>query len=139
MVKVMQAVAGIIFRKKGSGYEFLILRKKGSWEGWQFVQGEKEKNEAPEQAILREIEEETGIKAAEAIKKLDSHSDYWFKWEGQLIHKFLVFFLVEALDDSPINLSEEHSAYKWCSYEEALKEIKFNKDIFEKAYKELRK
>ena len=45
-VKVMQTVVAIIFdleEKKPHEPKFLILKKQGTWEGWQFVQGEKEK------------------------------------------------------------------------------------------------
>lgn len=132
---VAKAASAIIFH----GNKFLLLKKKGTWTGWQFVQGKQEKDEAIEEACLREAEEETGIgkEKLKILKKLDYSHDYWFRRDGKLIHKFLTFFLVEAPFTDDIRLSREHSDFKWMEYEEARNSLKFNKDIFEKAYKEL--
>jgi 8-oxo-dGTP pyrophosphatase MutT (NUDIX family) len=135
MAKILNAVVGIIY----CGDEFLILQKKGAWIGWQFVQGAIDPGETAEQAVLREVREETGLTKTEITKKLDFKSDYWFVWEKEKIHKFLTYFLVKGNKEEPIKLSEEHSEYKWCSYEETLKEIKFNKELFQKAHGELKK
>ena len=133
MVKVIQTIVAIVFDKD----EFLILKKKGTWVGWQFVQGAKEKGEDWDTAVKREVEEETGLKDVEVVKKLDIKADYWFKWEGELTHKFLTFFLVKANKKDKVKVSVEHSDYKWCGYEEALKDLKHGKKEFEKAYKAL--
>ena len=132
--KITRAVVAITFDKD----RFLILKKKGTWTGWQFVQGAIDENETAETAVLRELKEETGLDG-EIVKKLDLKADYWFKWENDLIHKFLVFFLVKADSSKEVKIDVEHSDWKWVSYEEALKEIKFNKDKFKEAYKELKK
>jgi dATP pyrophosphohydrolase len=134
MTKIIQTIVAIVFDKD----EFLILKKKGTWVGWQFVQGAKEKGEDWDTAVKREVEEETGLKAVEVIKKLDIKADYWFKWEGELTHKFLTFFLVKADKKDKVKVSVEHSDYKWCSYKEALKELKYNKKEFAQAYRTLK-
>ena len=133
MVKTIQAILAIIY----SDNEFLILKKKGTWTGWQFVQGGKEKGEDWETAVKREVKEETGLTDVKVIKKLDLKHDYWFQLKGEKIHKFLTFFLVKAKKEK-IKLSIEHSDYKWCKYREALKDLKYNKEHFEQAYKELK-
>jgi 8-oxo-dGTP pyrophosphatase MutT (NUDIX family) len=135
MTKIIRTAVGILYHDD----EFLILKKQGNWTGWQFVQGAMEKGETPEKAVVREIEEETGLKELEVVKKLDLKADYWFMWEGEKVHKFLTFLLVNAKKKSAIKLSREHSDHKWCSYEEALREIKYDKKEFEKAYIELQK
>ncbi|HDM43612.1 hypothetical protein DRJ19_01485 [Candidatus Woesearchaeota archaeon] len=141
-VKVMQTVVAIIFdleEKKPHEPKFLILKKQGTWEGWQFVQGEKEKEESYEEAVKREVKEETGLDCTVIAHLKNIKGDYWFKWEGKLIHKFLHFFLVRADSKKKVKLSIEHSDFKWCGYEEALKSIKYNKEQFKQAYKELKK
>jgi len=136
-IKIVKAVLAIICSEKDN--EFLILKKQGAWTGWQFVQGAIDKGETEEQAVLREVKEETGLEDIKIIKKLENiKSDYWFIWNGEKIHKFMAFFLIKAGKTQQIKLSIEHSDYKWCSYEEALKEIKFNKEHFQKAYRELK-
>jgi 8-oxo-dGTP pyrophosphatase MutT (NUDIX family) len=137
MAKAIQTIAAIIFDKK-KDYSFLVLKKQGTWTGWQFVQGEKEKDEEWETAVRREVKEETGLADIEIVKKLDIKSDYWFVWEGEKIHKFLTFFLVKADKKQKIKLSVEHSGYKWCGYQEALKSLKYNKEQFKQAFKALK-
>ena len=51
MTRFEKAVVGITY----DGEDFLILKKKGSWEGWQFVQGKIDEGESEEQAVLREL------------------------------------------------------------------------------------
>ena len=134
MVKVIQNIVAIIFDRD----EFLILEKKGTWVGWQFVQGGKEEGEEFEDAVKREVQEETGLTDIEIVKKLDIKSDYWFVWEGEKVHKFQNFFLVKANKKDKITISKEHAEYKWCSYEEALKDLRYTKKEFKQAYKELK-
>ena len=136
MTKIIKGVVAITF-DKDKNFSFLILKKKGAWEGWQFVQGGIEEGESPEKAVVRELKEETNLDGTIA-KKLDFKSEYWFNWEGERVHKFLTFFLVKADRTKEIKISEEHSEYKWVDYETALKEIKFNKELFVKAYQELK-
>ena len=49
MTKIIQNIVAIIY----DNYDFLILKKKGKWIGWQFVQGGKEKKEDRETAVKR--------------------------------------------------------------------------------------
>ena len=135
MTKIIHAIVGIMY-DKNDDYSFLVLKKKGTWTGWQFVQGERE-DETAEEAVRREVKEETGIDCESAIE-IDIKADYWFKWEGETIHKFLNYFLVKADKNAEIKLSEEHSDYKWVDYETALKELKFNKEQFKKAFELLK-
>lgn len=134
MAKIIKASVAVTFDKN----KFLILKKKGTWEGWQFVQGKIDEGESEEDAVLRELKEETGLDG-EIVKKLDFSADYWFKWEGDTIHKFLIFFLVKADSSKKVKIDVEHSEWKWVDYETALKEIKFNKEEFKKAVKQLKK
>lgn len=133
MTKIQKAVSAIIHDKD----DFLILKKQGTWTGWQFVQGKIDKGETAEQAVLREIKEESGLDA-EIEKKLDIKTEYWFVEDGEKIHKFVQFFLVKADKKDKIKLSVEHSDHKWVKYEEALKEIKYNKKEFRKVCKEMK-
>ena len=131
--KIEKAAVAITFDED----KFLILKKKGTWEGWQFCQGKIDEGETANHAVLRELKEETGLDG-EIIKKLDLEADYWFKWNNSLVHKFLIFYLIKVNKDQRVKIDVEHSDWKWVSYEEALKDIKFNKDKFEQAYKELK-
>lgn len=127
-IEIIRAVVAVIFDPARKS--FLIMKKQKDWIGWQFMQGGIEQGETEEQALFREIEEETGITDAEIIRKLPYKKDYWFTRGQKKIHKFLTFFLVKSEQSNNIRLSVEHSDYKWTDAEKAIKEIKFNKAIF---------
>ena len=65
---------------------------------WCLPKGHLEAGETPEQAAVREIEEETGIRG----RILDALGtiDYWFSVEGRRIHKLVHHFLLEATGGS---------------------------------------
>jgi len=135
MTKIINSIVAITY-DKDKEYHFLILKKKGTWVGWQFVQGERE-DEDWKNAVKREVKEETGLECEDVIK-IDVGADYWFKWEGELIHKFLHYYLAKVDKNATVKLSEEHSDYKWVDFETAHKELKFNKEQFKKAFELLK-
>ena len=135
MVKEIQNVVAIIY----DGDEFLIMKRKLLYVAWQFVQGGIEAGESEEKALKREIWEETGLKNFEIVKKVNASNDYKFELNGVQYHKFQNYFLVKADKNEKVVLSNEHSDYKWCKFEEALQDIKFNKEQFKTAYEEVKK
>jgi 8-oxo-dGTP pyrophosphatase MutT (NUDIX family) len=61
---------------------------------WCLPKGHLEAGETPEQAAVREIEEETGIRGR-VVARLGS-IDFWFSAGGRRIHKTVHHFLLEA-------------------------------------------
>jgi 8-oxo-dGTP pyrophosphatase MutT (NUDIX family) len=61
---------------------------------WCLPKGHLENDETPEQAAVREIEEETGIRGD--IVTLLGTIDYWFSVEGRRIHKHVYHYLLHA-------------------------------------------
>jgi 8-oxo-dGTP pyrophosphatase MutT (NUDIX family) len=61
---------------------------------WCLPKGHLESGETPEQAAVREIEEETGIRG----RVVDSLGtiDYWFSADGRRVHKLVHHYLLEA-------------------------------------------
>ncbi|MBI4441054.1 NUDIX domain-containing protein [Candidatus Woesearchaeota archaeon] len=125
---VIHAVVGIVHDRD----HFLLLKKQGKWVGWQFPQGAHEAGETQEEAVLREIKEETGLDAA-VEQVLPFKRDYWFTESGERIHKYLTYFLVKADMTQDIHLSREHSAFAWCTREQVLQRLMYNKDVFAEA------
>jgi 8-oxo-dGTP diphosphatase len=107
MMKSINVVAAII-RKDGK--VLATQRGYGEFEGgWEFPGGKIESGETPEQAIVREIDEE--LDASIAVEKLvaDVHYDY------DTFHLDMDCFLC-GLTDPSITLLE-HSAAKWLDAE----------------------
>lgn len=101
---------------------------------WDFPRGLIEKGETPEEDIKREVKEETGISGVKFIKGFKEKVDWFYKKNGQTTFKEATYYLAET-KSKDVKLSFEHNDFKWCSYEEALKLIKFSntKKILKKA------
>lgn len=124
----MQKVQIIIYRKTEEGLRFLLLRKKGEKVFWQGVTGGVEaSDEDIKKAALRELKEEIGIDAAteNLIGPLYEFTFITHKKvdEGQKVKEFC--FGLEILENSRIQLSQEHDMHKWVSYEDALRLISY--------------
>lgn len=62
----LEAAGGLVENKKG---EILFIKRMGVWD---FPKGKIEKNESPEEAARREVEEETGVENLWIVKGLKS-------------------------------------------------------------------
>ncbi len=126
-MKIVEVVAAAIFSPCGENV-FIARRAKNAHQGdlWEFPGGKKESDETPEQALIRELDEELGIQATEYYRLMDVSHDYGDK----KVH--LDIFVVTAFD------GKEHGAEgqetQWVCMKE-LAEMPFpqaNKPIIEK-------
>lgn len=79
---------------RGLEVEWLLIRQKGS-KKWRLPKGNIEKRERSLDAAVREVWEETGIKA-KIIEKLDSVR-YFYILKGTRVFKTVIFFLMECV------------------------------------------
>ncbi len=93
-------------RSPGKYYEHL----------WQGVAGKIEKGETAVQTIVRELEEETG-KKPKRLFAADHIASFYDARKDRIL--MVPIFGIEV-EDSEVQLSEEHIEYKWVSFEEAL-------------------
>ena len=130
---IKEKSAGIVlFHKTSDENEFLLLNyPQGHWD---FVKGKMELNETPHQTAKREMGEETGISNFQLIDGFEEYVRYNFRFNNEVIHKKVVFFLAKT-DVKKISLSHEHNDYVWLRYNDALKKITFRsaKNILLKA------
>lgn len=83
---------------------------------WELPSGKKEPLEETEKALIREIEEETGLKVAP--KALVSVFDYQIEKPDVIRDSTQINFLVEVIDGNyEVKTSEEHQAIAWVSKE----------------------
>lgn len=122
------------FDEKEKEPKFLLLKYPAYWG---FAKGWLEQGESEEQAAIREIEEETGLKV-KIISEFKFEQKWFFKLKGELISKKAVFFLAKISEEQAgkVKISEEHEDFKFLNYEDALKisKIKANREMLEKAY-----
>lgn len=85
-------------RVRGVLHALLI---KDPYGNWGLPKGHLEGEEEPQQAGLREVEEETGLVDLALGPKLRT-IDWYFRLKGRLIHKHCTFFLMTSERGDPI-------------------------------------
>lgn len=130
-MKFEKSAGAIIFRIEGEKIFFLLLKYPTYWG---FAKGNIEEKENESETTLREIKEETGLEDIVLLENFKEKMQWFYKFKSELRRKEAIFFLGQTKTKN-IKISEEHDAFKWCTYEEALQlmRIKKNKLLLEKA------
>lgn len=122
----MSVSAGvIIFRRTEEGVKFLLLYHGGSY--WNFPKGKLAEGERSFKAALREVEEETGIKARD-LKFMN-----WFKVSDRFVFytkdkkripRLVIYYLAETKTQAVTIVPREHQGYGWFLMRDAVKMLK---------------
>jgi 8-oxo-dGTP pyrophosphatase MutT (NUDIX family) len=112
---VEEAGAIAVTLHDGEPRKLLVTAKQNSDE-WIFPKGHLDPGETPDQAALRELREEAGFEGI----ILQQAGSYEFVQNGERI--IATYFLVEA---SPKRVNGENRQIKWCTYDEALRQLTY--------------
>ena len=126
-----KSVGAVVFRKANNP-EFLLLHYNAGH--WGFPKGHVEGNETEKQTMLREVEEETGLKDLEVLPGFRQYTKYFFRRGEETVFKEVVFYLLEAREGK-VKISFEHKAFEWLCFEKALQRLTFKntKGVLQKA------
>ncbi len=91
---------------------------------WDFPKGHVELGENEIQTALRELKEETGIEKVELIDGFRKQVSYYYRFEGKLIHKVVVYFIATT-EVEKVVISHEHQGFVWLPWQDAGKKITF--------------
>ena len=113
-------------------------------DSWQLPQGGVNQNESEDEAVLREVEEETGIKA-QMLKIIRKTGKISYNFPENIKKKMgfkgqcQTFFLLELTDRNCIpQSSDEFSSFEWITKEEVLNRIvEFKKNSYEEAFRQI--
>ncbi len=125
---VRERSAGVVlFREPGDGRprEFLLLDYGRHWD---YAKGHLESGETDEQAALRELREETGIRDVALVSGFSREIIYHFQSSRKgLVRKEVIFFTARLPDDPPqeVALSHEHVGHAWLPLAESLERLTF--------------
>ena len=121
---IEETSAGIVlFRKDNSKILFLLLHYPSGH--WDFVKGKMEKGESFHQTAIRETREETGITDIVFLDDFEEWIEYNFQYQGELVHKKVVFYLAET-KSKEVSISHEHLDYTWMDYQTAMEKTTFD-------------
>lgn len=127
------SAGGVVFRVEDGKIVFLLIRD--SYQNWGFPKGHLEQGELPEAAALREVGEETGVSELTIRGSIDA-IDWYFRFRGQLVHKYCHFFLMETTETSTSpQRAEGITACRWTRFEEAEALISYSnaRDVLRRA------
>ncbi len=123
--------AGAVVVREGEAKYLLLQYLPGYWD---FVKGKIEGGEEEKTTVLRELEEETGIRDARFVQGFREETSYIYKRARKTIYKEVVFYLV-ATNTGEVRISHEHQSYAWLEYGEAHRRLTYGnaKTVLEKA------
>lgn len=111
-----RSAGAVVFRDTPEGRLYLLLQNGGRWD---FPKGGVEKGETELDTVMREVEEETGLRAIRILPGFRKVIEYYYKRNRKNIHKQVVYLLASTSTER-VRISFEHQGFGWFSYEEAV-------------------
>lgn len=113
------SAGGVVIRREVGGLEVALAarRTRRGDLAWGLPKGLVEPGEATEQTALREVEEETGLKAE--IREPLGDISYWYVWEGERVRKKVTFYLMDAMGGDISHHDHEMEEIRWFPVAEA--------------------
>lgn len=118
-----RSAGAVVFRDGGDGPRFLLLKHPAGH--WDFPKGHVEMGESDSETVEREVREETGLEHVRIVDGFRRKIGYFYRRDGNSVHKEVVFLLAEARQNE-VRLSYEHQNFGWYPYKEALQRVTYN-------------
>jgi 8-oxo-dGTP pyrophosphatase MutT (NUDIX family) len=129
------SAGGVVVRRRGDSVDVALAsrRTRRGDLAWGLPKGLVEEGEAPEQAAVREVLEETGL-LAKILEPLGDIS-YWYVWDDERIRKKVTFFLMEATGGDLSAHDHEMEDVRWFPLEEARRKASYpsERDVVRRA------
>ena len=116
---MIEAAGGVVLRDDGR----VAVVHRPRYDDWSLPKGKLDPGETFEQAALREIEEETGLRAA-LVRELPSTTYRDNKDREKLVR----YWLMEAVDDPGFTPNDEVDELRWVTPAEATELLTYDRD-----------
>lgn len=125
--KRVTSAGGLVVDERDDGVWVLLIARRGP-DGdlrWTLPKGRLEDGEDTEEAALREVAEETGLRC-EIVDRLGV-IDYWFVWPADRTryHKYVHYYTMRSLGGSLDDRDEEADEIAWMPLPEAVDRLAF--------------
>lgn len=111
----LRAAGGLVWRRGATGFELLLIRRdRHGGDEWSFPKGKLDPGEGFKEAALREVEEETGIRARSL--RFAGVMQYWVQGRNKVV----CFWDMEAVGPGAGKDDGEVAETRWVTRDEAL-------------------
>ena len=113
----VKASGGVVWRRNGDGDAEVVVVHRPRYDDWSLPKGKLDQDERWEDAALREVQEEAGVRAAVVARAGESE----YAVDGKPVR--VVYFLMRYKGETS---RQEDRALAWRRYDEALRLLRFD-------------
>jgi 8-oxo-dGTP pyrophosphatase MutT (NUDIX family) len=121
------SAGGIVLRRNNASQLDVLLIQHSMHKGWSFPKGWVEPGETPQQAAVREVEEESGVRA-EIIADLPATRYFFVNREKQRVAKTVTWYLMRYIGEGDQTHAYEVSAVEWLPLEAVHARLSYKND-----------
>lgn len=133
------SAGGVVYRRENDAIDLALAarRTRRGQLAWGLAKGAIERGESDEQAAVREVLEETGLRAEVEADLGDIR--YFYVWEGVRVRKRVHFFLMRATGGDVADHDSEMEDVRWFPMRTAIKRAAYKgeREVIERAAKRL--
>ena len=126
MTSEILAAGGVVVDNKATPPRVLLVHRP-RYDDWSFPKGKLDPGETVEEAALREVLEETGIRCR-IVRKIDTLRYSYQTSKGRRRPKVVHYFLMDPLTDEIRVPGAEVDRADWLDFETALRTLSYKRD-----------
>lgn len=119
------SAGGVVLREGAAGAEVVICGRDAD-DVWGLPKGTLDEGESLQEAAVREVSEETGLKV-EIVTKIGV-VEYWFSADGVRYHKWVHHYLMRSTGGRTADHDAEHDRVEWMPADKAIGRLTFDND-----------
>ena len=133
------SAGGVVYRRSDDAVEVVLAarRTRRGDLAWGLPKGLVEPDETPEQAAVREVQEETGLEAE--VEASLGEIRYFYVWEGVRVRKAVHFFLMRATGGDVSQHDHEMEDVRWFPFAVTLRRATYKgeREVLQRAAERL--